>query len=262
MKTKTESSDLRARDTDRADVCALLDAALADGQLAAAEHETRTAAAMRAETFRKLDRLVDDLQVPASMAATPIARGIPRAPRRWWIPLGAVAMAGLLGVGAGLLGRTVIDFVLDDVPDLTTANGLAYFIADYRAEFGTTVVDEVSLHPEHAVVERDSGKPGRKSELIYRGDFEPWGSQGERQPGTRTFDLAAIDLTRYAQLLAGAPQTTRVPRGWVSHVLVEYPSAGGKDAEPEIRIHVENEANQSGYLAITLGGEPIFVSPA
>ncbi|KAF0849393.1 DUF1707 SHOCT-like domain-containing protein [Nocardia caishijiensis] len=262
MKTTSPAKTLRARDADRADVCALLDAALADGQLTEAEHGKRTATAMRAETFGALDRLVDDLQVPGELAATPVARGAPRAPRRWWIPVGAVVLAGLLGAGAGLAGRTVGDAVLGPpLPDLTTGNGFAHFLADYRAEYGSTLADELTLYPEYALVERDSGKPGKQDELQYRGDFERWGSPGSRSPGTRSFDLGEVDLAKYARLMSGAPQTTRVPGGWVSHVLVRFPPGGAKDAEPEISIYVENEAEQSGYLKIRLDGEPIAVYP-
>ncbi|MGS2807514.1 DUF1707 SHOCT-like domain-containing protein [Nocardia sp. MW-W600-9] len=263
MKTQSPAKNLRARDADRADVCALLDAALADGQLTATEHDKRTATAMRAETFGALDRLVDDLQVPGNLAATPVARGVPRAPRRWWIPVGAVVLAALLGAGAGLIGRTAGEAAFGDpLPDLTTGNGFAHFLAAYRTEYGSTVADELTLYPEYALVERDSGRPGKQDELQYRGDFEAWGSPGSRPPDTKSFDLADVDIARYARLMSGASQTTRVPNGWVSHVLVRYPPGGGKDAEPEISIYVKNEAEQSGYLKIRLNGEPIAVYPA
>ncbi len=263
MKTPSPAKNLRARDADRADVCALLDAALADGQLTEREHEKRTATAMQAETFGALDRLVDDLQIPGSLAATPVARGVPRMPRRWWIPAGAIVLAGLLGAGAGLLGRTVGDAVLDDpLPDLTTGNGFAYFLADYHAKYGSTEVDEVTLYPDYVVVERKSDKPGKQDDQIYRGSFKAWGSQGSRTPDTKSFDLAAVDIARYARLMSGAPVTTKVPGGWVSHVILRFEPGGGKDAEPEINIYVKNEAEQSGYLKIRLNGEPVAVYPA
>ncbi|MFD6390537.1 DUF1707 domain-containing protein [Nocardia sp. NPDC060259] len=263
MKTPSPAKNLRARDTDRADVCALLDAALSDGQLTTAEHEKRTATAMRAETFGALDRLVDDLQIPGDLAATPVARGIPRAPRRWWMPVGAIVLAGLLGAGAGLLGRTVGDAAFGEpLPDLTTGNGFAHFLADYRAKYGSTEVDELTLYPDYAIVERKADRPGKQDEQIYRGSFKAWGSQGSRTPDTKSFDLAGVDLTRYARLMSGAPVTTRVPGGWVSHVLVRFEPGGGKDAEPEISIYVKNDAEVSGYLKIRLNGEPIAVHPA
>ncbi|MFE6922458.1 DUF1707 domain-containing protein [Nocardia sp. NPDC057663] len=206
MKNPAAAKNLRARDTDRADVCALLDAALADGQLTAREHEKRTATAMQAETFGALDRLVDDLQIPGDLAATPVARGIPRAPRRWWMPVGAIVLAGLLGAGAGLLGRTVGDAAFGEpLPDLTTGNGFAHFLADYRAKYGSTEVDELTLYPDYAIVERKADKPGKQDEQIYRGSFKAWGSQGSRTPDTKSFDLAGVDL-------AATPASCPAPR--------------------------------------------------
>lgn len=262
MRTPSGAENIRARDTDRADVCALLDAALADGQLTSAEHENRTATAMQADTFGVLDRLVDDLQIPADLAATPVAGGIARGPRRWWIPVGAIVLAGLVGASAGLLGRTMGDTARgEQLPDLTTGNGFAHLIADYRSEYGTTVADELTLYPEYALVGRDSGQPGKQDELQYRGDFEARGSQGSRTPDTRSFDLADVDLARYARLVSGAPQTTRVPDGWVSHVLIGFPSSADDNTEPEINVHVKNEAGQHGFLTIRLDGEAVEVHP-
>ncbi len=53
----------RARDLDRSEVCGLLDAAYADGQLDAEEHRSRTAAATPAKTLGELREFVDDLQL-------------------------------------------------------------------------------------------------------------------------------------------------------------------------------------------------------
>ncbi|MFE3546296.1 DUF1707 domain-containing protein [Nocardia sp. NPDC059177] len=259
MKTSAPAKNLRARDTDRADVCALLDAALADGQLSTAEHDSRTATAMRAGTFGALDRLVDDLQIPGGLAATPIARGLPRAPRRWWIPVGAVVLAGLLGAGAGLLGRSPTP--APPLPDLTTGNGLAQLITDYRTEFGTTEADELSVFPDRAEIAR-SGQPGKQETTRYTGEFEQASAPARRTPDTRSFDLATLDLPRYARLIAGAPQTTRLPDGQVWHVTIEYPPGADKYSEPLLSIYVKNEAEQIGYLQIRLNGEVSAVYPA
>ncbi|MFF2085592.1 DUF1707 domain-containing protein [Nocardia sp. NPDC058176] len=263
MKNPVAAKNLRARDTDRTDVCALLDAALADGQLSAAEHENRTATAMRAETFGALDRLVDDLQVPADLAATPVARGIPRAPRRWWIPVGAVAGAALLGALAGLIGRTAGDVVAgESVPDLTTGTGFAYFLAAYQAEFGSMVADDATVYPDSVRVSRDSGQPGKADRWGYRGGkFETWGPQDRRPPGTPSFDLAEVDVERFARIVAGAPETVRIPDGRVTLVTIRF-SSGQKDPWPEIGIHVKNEAEQTGHFTIALDGEPLAVHPA
>ncbi|MFC6011499.1 DUF1707 SHOCT-like domain-containing protein [Nocardia lasii] len=257
---KPPAKNLRARDADRADACALLDAALADGQLTAAEHESRTAKAMRAETFGAIDRLVDDLQIPADQASTPVARGIPRAPRRWWIPVGIVAGAAVLGSLAGLIGRSA-GAAEPDIPDLTTGKGFAYFLAAYQAEFGSTVADEAVFYPGYVLVERDSGKPGKQDRWDYRrGDFSTWGSPDSRPPSTPSFDLNTVDIARYARIMAGAADTVHVPDGRISHIAIRFPSSP-KEALPEITVHVKNEAEQSGHFTIAPSGEPIAVHP-
>lgn len=262
MKNPAAAKNLRARDTDRADACTLLDAALADGQLAPAEHESRTATAMRAQTFGELDRLVDDLQVPADLAATPVARGIPRAPRRWWIPVGAVAGAAVVGALAGLIGRTAGAAVGGEAgPDLTTGVGFAQFLAAYQAEFGSLEADEVAVHPGWIRVGRDSGRPGQRDRWAYRdGKIQTWGPHEKRPPNTPVFDLGEIDVERFARILAGAPETVRIPDGQVTTVNIRY-SSGHKDPWPEIAIHVKNEAEQTGHLTIALDGEPLAVHP-
>lgn len=250
---------LRARDSDRADVCAVIDAALADGQLTASEHAARSAEAMRAETFAVLDRLIDDLQTTDDFAATPVARGVDGAARRWWIPVAAILAAGVVGLATGLLGRTILD-ASEPLPDLTTADGLAYFVAEYRAEFGTTVVDEVTVHPGHVSVSR-AGAPGSMDSYTFRGDFDGGNSPRARPVDAPTLDLATLDLARYARIIAGAPQTIRLPDARISHVLVDFPAGATKDAVPEVTIYVRNDRNQSGHLKIALDGEPLSVYP-
>ena len=80
------NEQVRARDRDRVEVCAVLDAALSDGQLSTDEHTSRTRSAMRAKFTTDLDALVRDLQVPDELAGSAIIRGN-RAPRRWLLPV-------------------------------------------------------------------------------------------------------------------------------------------------------------------------------
>ncbi|MFC9662805.1 DUF1707 domain-containing protein [Nocardia sp. NPDC127606] len=246
----------RARDADRADVCAVIDAAMADGQLTADEHGTRSARAMRAETFAVLDRLIDDLQLTGEFAATP-ARGVDRTPRRWWIPVLAILTAGVVGAVAGLIGRAAADEAL---PDLTTADGLAYFLAEYRAEFGATTLDEATVYPGYVSFER-LGASGKQDSYVYRGDFDTSGSPAARPSGTPALDLAAIDLARFAPLVAGAPQTTNVPRGRVAYLGIGFAPGAETDAEPLITVYVRNDDDESGRLGLAFDGEPRAIRP-
>ncbi|WP_039803162.1 DUF1707 SHOCT-like domain-containing protein [Nocardia araoensis] len=259
----TRYSDVRARDTDRSDVCGLLDAALADGQLTAAEHAARTARAMRAKSFGELDALIDDLQIPDGLANAPVVRVDRRRPRRWLAPVSVVVAALVAGAMVGGISRCGVDLpgFSEDVPDMTTGAGLAYFLAEYRAEFGDMSADKVTMYPKYVSVDRQ--KPGSSAETgdyHYNGDFR--GSDtSERQRGTRSFDLAAIDVPAIAGLLAGAPQSVKTPDGVITHVIMDFQSNGPIDLGPAIRIFVENKGGSSGYLTATFAGEPLAVFP-
>ena len=56
-----QTAGTRAKDNDRNDTCAVLDSALADGQLSNEEHRQRVAAATNAATLGQLQALVTDL---------------------------------------------------------------------------------------------------------------------------------------------------------------------------------------------------------
>ncbi|MET9024787.1 DUF1707 domain-containing protein [Nocardia sp. NPDC004168] len=259
----TRYSDVRARDTDRADVCGLLDAALADGQLTAAEHAARTARAMRAKSFGELDELIDDLQVPDGLANAPAVRVDRRRPRRWLAPVSALVAAFVAGAMIGGISRCGVDLPgsSEDVPDLTTGAGLGYFLAEYRAEFGDLVADKVTLFPKYVVVDRQ--QPGSASETgdyYYNGDFRS-SRTSERERGTRTFDLSTIDVPAVAGLLAGAPQSVRTPNGVVTHVMLSFGSTGPVDLGPVLQIYVKDQGGSSGSLTATFAGEPLAVFP-
>ncbi|WP_229718933.1 DUF1707 domain-containing protein [Nocardia jinanensis] len=257
------TNQLRARDRDRADICGLLDTALAEGQLTPGEHEQRTAAAMRAKSFGELDPLIDDLQIPGELANAPVLRG-QRPSRRWWIAVGVVAAALAFGALGGLTARG------GDGPgprnvslDTTTAAGIAGFVEAYRAEFGDTVADEASFHPDHVSVDRyDPGTRVRTSYTYRDGEFDDWTTSTSRGPEEPTLDLGKIDLTALAGLLAGAPETANAPGGAIGHISVEYESSSHGDPAPLVEIFVDNEAkSDSGWFQVGFDGEPLVVHP-
>ena len=96
----------RANDADRADVCAILDTAYADGELDPDEHRQRCSSAMSAKTRSQLLDLISDLQArpPAFTQQPTIAVN----PIRKWI-IGTIAGGGLVAVvGLGILGFIVL----------------------------------------------------------------------------------------------------------------------------------------------------------
>ncbi|MBF6219141.1 DUF1707 domain-containing protein [Nocardia abscessus] len=259
----TRYSGIRARDTDRADVCGLLDTALSEGQLTAAEHAARTAMAMRAKSFGELDALIGDLQIPDELVNAPVVRVDRRRPRRWLAPVSTVVAAVVVGAMVGAISRCGIDLPgsSENVPDMTTGAGLAYFLAEYRAEFGDLLADEVTLYPTYALADRQTpGNSARTSDYHYDGDFRT-STTSERKSDTRAFDLATVDVPVIARLLAGAPQTVRLPNGTITHVIVRFESYGPVDRGPVLHVHVKDKGGSSGYSVITFAGEPLAVYP-
>ncbi|WP_216918112.1 DUF1707 SHOCT-like domain-containing protein [Nocardia noduli] len=255
------TSPVRARDDDRADVCGLIDAALADGQLSSDEHAARTAAAMKAEYFGELDKLTWDLQIPGAFADAPVVRGGVRRRTRWWIPVGVLLVAALLGMAAGCVGSAADKISGPPLPDLTTGAGQAYFLDRYRAEFGDTVADDFTIYPGYALFHRSTDNPLKSQYYHFDGDFDEFGSESARKPTTPTVDYGAVNLPVLARLLAGAVDTLKVPNGRISHMSLQLPSGSEPDAAPLVSIYVRNEAQDSGSMEIAFDGEVLEVSP-
>jgi hypothetical protein len=271
----TRYSGIRARDTDRADVCGLLDAALTDGQLTEEEHAARTAQAMRAKSFGELDDIFGDLQIPDDLVDAPVVRVDRRRPRRWLAPLAVVVAAAVAGAVVGGITRGAADSPKlpglpgarghsepsEHVPMLTTGAGLAYFIAEYRAEFGDTKADEVTLYPEYVLVTRQvRDNPTVTARYHYDGNFDKPTTTPGRKPDVRTLDLATMDVPALAGLLAGAAQTTKVRGGTVTHAAAEFDSSATAGAGPVFRMHTTNQAGASGSLIVSFAGEPLRVN--
>ena len=258
---RTTLTGIRARDSDRADACGMLDAALADGQLSAEEHASRTSTAMRAKTFDELDRLIGDLQIPSRLAASPVVSPRRRrSPRRCVYAAVLVVAAAAVGGIAGAIANSDLG-PTKTVPTLTTGAGLHFFLDEYRAEFGDTVADELGLYPAHAVFDRPAPGNGRQSDpYLYDGEFDDWGSPSTRSDDERSFDLGTVDQVALAGLLAGAPETLHVPDGEVEIVSFRYES-GSEDGPPTISIHVENDAGHTGHMVVGFDGEPFDIYP-
>jgi hypothetical protein len=258
---------LRARDTDRVETCSLLDTAHAEGQLTDAEHATRTDRAMKAVTFEQLGKLVDDLQIPSLYARSAVVRPDrrprdkqPGVARRWASAAGIVVVAAGIGALAGSCSDgSVGGSASPSIPTLTTGEGIAHFIDDYRATFGDTVADEVLLFPEQGSIDRKSDSdPTRYVGYTYDGEFDSFSSDSARPRDTRTLDLGAVDVPVIAQLVSGAPQSVRVPDGTVSQVRFEY-GTNDRIAEPVVTIYVQDEYDRSAFMTATFDGDILGV---
>lgn len=259
----------RARDSDRAATCLLLDAGLADGQLSAADHQTMTELAGEARTLGDLAELTGDLQRPVNAAA--VAQP-PRSYRGRGFGFGvlaacaAVFAAGFIAVdrppaipaGAPVVLHGVVEPVVVPTPDLFTAEGISVFLDLYRAKFGDVVVDELTMYGKYASFKRAvPGQANRQVDYTYRGGF-----RSDRDPTTRkkdlpVFDLGAVDVAAIGRLLASAPTTLKVDQGTISHIMFEpdeIAAARGLPVAPMVRIYVTNKASESGFLEVTPAG--------
>src|SRR6476660_3001765 len=92
----------RAKDSDRNDTCAVLDSALADGQLSGEEHRQRVASATNAATLGELQSLVVDLQTNNAPVQLPTLKSPSRlAGSGWGIKAAISGVLVLLGMGIG-----------------------------------------------------------------------------------------------------------------------------------------------------------------
>ncbi|WP_330184396.1 DUF1707 domain-containing protein [Nocardia sp. NBC_01503] len=259
----------RARDSDRAATCLLLDAGLADGQLNEGDHRALTDLAGEARTVGELAELTADLQ--RSVNAPAVAQP-PRSYRGQlfgWGVLAACAalfVAGFAAVNrpapipaapAGVQMGTVAPIVLS-IPKLHTGEGISAFIAQYKAKFGDLSVDDLNLYADYAILKRMvPGQPNRQVDYDYRGGFVADSAPTTRKTDAPVFDLGAIDTAALGKLLVSAPGDLKVAQGEISHIGFEpdqMPPTRGGPPTPIVRIYVSNKVNESGFLEATPTG--------
>lgn len=266
----------RATDTDRAAVLALLDAAFTGGQLDAAEHDLRADLLADARTLGDLEALVEDLQDatpprPATSVPDTSTHTDPATRARRFLAGTLVAAVAAALAAYWLVDRDdtteaaaapAVEKVTDvtampprviATPDLRTAEGIAQFVEDYRAAFGDTLVDDLTIYDEYAMFTRAMPlQPNREIEYSYRYGFAPSDDPATRSLDTPTVDLADIDMAALARLLAEAPPMLNVPDGEISHISV---APADRSGPATIRIVMTNDFSESGSLVATLGGE-------
>lgn len=257
----------RARDEDRAAACALLDAALGDGQLRAEDHRALTDLANEAKSLGELSDLTDDLQRPVG---TPADARPPTSVRGFVFPVAMVAVSLVAAVGAfvwahqpetppappPIVDLGVITPKIIGTPSFVTGAGIAQFRDDYRAKFGTTLVDEVDFFEAHISVTQ-APQPNRVAKYTYRSGFDLSTAPTVRKTDTPTADLAEIDTAALDKLLAEAPALLKVQNGTVSHIGFE-PQRGGP---PVLSVYVDNSFEERGNLTATPGGAILRTSP-
>jgi len=261
----------RAKDSDRTDICQILDSALAEGQLSMTEHAHRVKTATSAATLGELRALVDDLQTgsaPVQLRALK-APGTPSSRPVWAIRLATAGVLVLLGVGIGwgLYGNTssplnftsdpgakpdgVTPVVLTPPKQLQSLGGLSGLFEQMRQKFGDTTGFRLVVYPDYAVLDRPDPRDDRRElSYSYRGGFDD-PSTSSKSSDARVADLAAFDTKAVVGVLRGAPETLNIkPEDVTSTYLIiepaDDPTAPGL---LELSIYVSSDFG-GGYIAL------------
>ncbi|BBZ65146.1 hypothetical protein MINS_05750 [Mycolicibacterium insubricum] len=267
----------RAKDSDRNNTCAVLDSALADGQLSGEEHRLRVTAATTATTLGDLQSLTDDLQTDNAPVQLPHLRTRPRVrplPPGWGLRIGLAAVLVVFGVGLGwgMYGNSSspLDFTTDpgEKPDgvtpivltppreLHSLGGLTGMFEQMRKRFGDTNGYRLVVYPTNASLTRPDPTDQRRSLTVsYRGG---WGdpSTTTRSSNDRLVDLGAFDYTGAIGILRGAPQSLGIDSADVKdRYLIVEPSADPSTPDAVVlSAYISTTFGSSGYIRFAPDG--------
>lgn len=134
-----------------------------------------------------------------------------------------------------------------------TVAGIRSFLADYRARFGTTMVVDLTLYDDYAIVGVPQAGKNRHAGFLFRkGEWQGFGGVQANFPGARLVDLQALDVPALVHNIGRARRTLNVEEINQTYAIVRHYS--GADAVPSVDLHVSNDYGESGYLATTLAG--------
>jgi uncharacterized protein DUF1707 len=279
--------DTRAKDSDRTDICQVLDSALNEGQLSMAEHEQRVNAATKATTLGELQALVADLQ-PVAPFVTPSPR--PRM-NRTLLYAGAGALAVLVVAIGWFLMRdtgsstsvttssptaeaphselltatsTTTTTTTEDVPavvlappkDMHSADGMAAVIDEIRKRFGDTMGYELAFMPDEAILAR--ADPQDDSEKLIYNFRTGWGdpSTRSRSDTDDLADLAAFDVPAAAAALQAAPDTLKIAPGDVedTYIDIDHIADPNGPGALELLVKVTTKSGADGFIYLDGAG--------
>ncbi|MCX2929323.1 DUF1707 domain-containing protein [Mycobacterium sp. CVI_P3] len=244
----SQTAGTRAKDSDRNDICQILDTALSEGQLSMAEHGQRVKSATNATTLGDLRALVSDLQTANAPVQLPTLKK-PRltaasgANGSWGIraAIGAVLILLGIGIGWGLYGNTpsplnftsdpgakadgVAPVVLTPPRQLQSLGGLTGLFEQMKKKFGDAEGYRLVIYPDYASLDRpDPTDDRRELSYTYRGG---WGdpSSSPASDGAKIVDLSKFDAKAVVGVLRGAPETLNMkPADVKSTYLIVEPS--------------------------------------
>jgi hypothetical protein len=276
-----QTTQTRAKDTDRNDTCQILDSALSDGQLSMEEHRTRVASATNAATLGDLQSLVEDLQNANAPVQLPnLKRPSPfrrqgGASGGWGMRAAVAGVLVVLGIaiGWGLYGNTPspLNFTSDPgakddgIPakvltpprQLHSLGGLTGLFEQMRSKFGDTMGYGITIYADYASLERqDPNEPRRALRYTYRGG---WGDPSETSTGSdaKLVDLAQFDIPNLVGLIRGAPEMLGINPAEVETLYIDIEPNSDITAPAgsiQMSIYVSPKFGNSGYLVLNGDG--------
>lgn len=270
-----QTAGTRAKDSDRDDVCRILDSALGEGQLSGAEHQERVSSATRAVTLGDLHALVSDLQTetaPVKLPALggPTTFGVRSVVLKALGVLGATLLVGLL-LGWVMYGNTssplsftsdpgakpdgVAPVVLTPPRQLHSLGGLTGLLEQARQKFGDTKGYRLVVYPDYASLERaDPAEERRKLDYSYRGGWDD-PSTSSRSSDDVLVDLGAFDVKTAVGILRGGPETLGIKPSEVknTYLIVDPARDPTTPGALSLSVYVSSDYG-SGYIAFAGDG--------
>jgi hypothetical protein len=275
-----QTAATRAKDSDRNDTCAVLDSALADGQLSMEEHRQRVAAATSAATLGNLQSLVSDLQNDNAPVQLPDLKPPSR------ISVATTARAGLgirlavaavlvllgIGIGWGLYGNTssplsftsdpgakpdgVIPVVLTPPTQLQSLGGLTGLIEQMKQRFGDTEGYHLLVYPDFASLDRaDPNDNRRKISYDYRGGWGDGDDPSAITDDDRVIDFSKIDTKALVGRFRGAPDALHIKHSDVTNTYMIFdPSKDPSAGDISVTMYVSSDFG-SGYIETNGSGD-------
>ncbi len=170
----------------------------------------------------------------------------------------AVGLAVALGVGGLAVailvasGGDVSDPLQGVVPpDMHSQEGLDELAEDLREETGSSLVFDVNLYPDYAVVNVPA-KPGtpRADGYYWNGSLDDWAKgKSDEEP----FDLTELDGDLLDGMCADAKGLVEDPD--TCYILVSRPDPGA--GEGWFSAYTSNDYSEGGYIVFDLEGQEV-----
>jgi len=273
----SQTASTRAKDSDRNDICQILDTALSEGQLSMTEHEQRVKAATTATTLGDLRALVSDLQTgnaPVQLADLKKPRlSVPSSGGGWGIRAAVAAVLLLLGIGVGwgLYGNTpsplnftsdpgakadgVAPVVLTPPRQLQSLGGLNGLFEQMKKKFGDTMGYRLVIYPDYATLDRpDPSDERRTLSYYYRGGWDD-PTTGAKSGDAGPVDFGKIDTKAIVGVLRGAPETLNMKPADVKNTYLILEPSGDPTAPGTVAVSIYVSSDfGSGYIELNGDG--------